>query len=745
MWPLALEDVAFEEAIAWFRAKVPMTRAEWDALSARAREKAFMVSGVAQLDVITDVWKAVDKALADGTTLKEFQKEVRTKLESAWAGSVKNPAWRMETISRTNVQLAYSAGRWRQLQDPAVKESHPFLRYDAILDDRVTAVCKGCNGTTLPAEHPFWKSHVPPLHFNCRSALAPLTAETAASLGITTEVPAAAAHDGFGAEPDVGQWEPHPVDYPAALWEVFKRKRSPLAEEAPPPIPEPRRADVILAEKIAGASGSNEGGVYLGTDDVKRYVKFYPDPAQARGEHLANRIYRDLGFETPESELFEHDGKLAYASIIVEGTTTLGKAGLTKERAKRVLEGFAADVLTGNWDAVGLTLDNVLLLDDGRPLRVDNGGTFLFRAKAGRKPTQLLSEITEWDRLRDATVNPAYASVLKAAGGVSDSAIKPGAVKGIKAILGLREAHGSWDAYVSATLPGFEGADRIAIVAMLDARTAKLQEKLRLLTKRTRRAKPETRKDDVVFDFTSEDGKKLRDWMSSKRYDLHSTYDPLFAKSGLHEEDVMKLRTAIGGWVSEMRLGSKHAELYAAFANLNDKAVAEKSEGALHLQRVQDTRRERWRLVMEAAGVSGPTPTHLQIHRGVSGLDWVKDVAKAWADEESEHVTLTSHELASWSLSADTGRQFARSRDQRNNALFSWRVPIDDAVYDQLADDASFITSYFGEHEVIAGPGHDKGQAIPKRNVAITYRGKKYGFTRRNALLAQLRKDGLLV
>src|SRR5437879_10136851 len=111
-----------------------------------ARKKAFMVSGVAQLDVIADVWRALEHAIRDGRTFADFKRDIGAKLEAAWAGTVKDPPTRLETIFRTNIQLTYSAGRYRQLTQPDTLEQRPIWLYSAILDSRITSVCKACNG-----------------------------------------------------------------------------------------------------------------------------------------------------------------------------------------------------------------------------------------------------------------------------------------------------------------------------------------------------------------------------------------------------------------------------------------------------------------------------------------------------------------------------------------------------------------------------------------------------------------------
>jgi hypothetical protein len=171
----------------------------------------------------------------------------------------------------------------------------------------------------------------------------------------------------------------------------------------------------IMSEKLQGQLGSNPGGVYKGPDGVARYVKFYANPEQAWNEAIANRLYRDLGIQVPRSVLFNDGGKLGIASPLIENAGTYQTLGLTKERARKVLMNGVADAFLGNWDAVGLSLDNVVELADGSIARIDQGGALLYRAKAGLKPASLLTSLTEWETLTSAK-NPAYAKVFQAAG-----------------------------------------------------------------------------------------------------------------------------------------------------------------------------------------------------------------------------------------------------------------------------------------------------------------------------------------
>jgi SPP1 gp7 family putative phage head morphogenesis protein len=249
----------FEEAVAWMRARVPMTDDEYAALQARARRKAFTVAGIAQLDLVSETLDALTAAVADGTTFEDFKTAMFEKLSAAW-GDSKRAGSRLETIWRTNLQLAYSAGRYAQLTDPDVLDSRPYWMYDAILDNRTSGLCRTLNGTVLEADNAWWNSHIPPLHHRCRSGLRSLTRDEARSRGITDEPSDLEPSNGFGYRPDLDEWQPDPTQYPGDLWDVFEShqmERSPRL--TPAQLPKDRRVpqDALLRgaspEEVAGA------------------------------------------------------------------------------------------------------------------------------------------------------------------------------------------------------------------------------------------------------------------------------------------------------------------------------------------------------------------------------------------------------------------------------------------------------------------------------------------------------------
>ncbi len=223
-WETSADPVDFDEAIEWFRQRVPMTRDDWDGLLEGARAKAFTVSHVAQVDTIAHAWTALDSALANGDTFEDFKSAIGDELEDSWGSQVANPEHRLETIFRTNVQSAYGAGRYRQLNNPAVKRRRPYRRMNVLLDNQTSGICTKVAGVLLPADHPWWRGRIPPLHFNCRTTIDALTEAEALALGVTRSPPHVEAQDGFGHDPDVSSWEPDPDDYPEELGRELRRK-----------------------------------------------------------------------------------------------------------------------------------------------------------------------------------------------------------------------------------------------------------------------------------------------------------------------------------------------------------------------------------------------------------------------------------------------------------------------------------------------------------------------------------------
>jgi hypothetical protein len=65
------------------------------------------------------------------------------------------------------------------------------------------------------------------------------------------------------------------------------------------------------------------------------------------------------------------------------------------------MEGFVADAWLANWDAVGIGHDNLLVGPDGDAVRIDVGGSLLFRAQGSPKGHAFGDKVGEINTLRD--------------------------------------------------------------------------------------------------------------------------------------------------------------------------------------------------------------------------------------------------------------------------------------------------------------------------------------------------------
>ena len=168
--------------------------------------------------------------------------------------------------------------------------------------------------------------------------------------------------------------------------------------------------DFSQLKKISGPKGSNAGGIYEAPDGSRWYVKQQKSAAHAKNEKLAADLYRAAGIDSPEIHI-SSDGKQTASRIIPEGSTKLGSADAAA--LSKVHEGFAVDALLANWDVAGLGYDNIIFDADGKPHRIDVGGSLQYRAQGGSKGSSFGTSVGEWDTLRDSTKNSQAAKIFK--------------------------------------------------------------------------------------------------------------------------------------------------------------------------------------------------------------------------------------------------------------------------------------------------------------------------------------------
>lgn len=157
----------FQEAIDHFRGKLSVSTEHWDDLVDEQHDVGFAVAGATKADVLDDLRKAVDQAIAKGTTLETFRKHFdKTVAEHGWS-YFGNRDWRTRLIFETNLTAAYQAGRYRQMTDPDILELRPYWQYRHYPQPHPRKQHEAWNGLVLPAKDPWWSTHYPPNGFKC--------------------------------------------------------------------------------------------------------------------------------------------------------------------------------------------------------------------------------------------------------------------------------------------------------------------------------------------------------------------------------------------------------------------------------------------------------------------------------------------------------------------------------------------------------------------------------------------------
>jgi hypothetical protein len=199
-------NTPFAEQLDFFRQKLNLPSERWDDIQKAAHDRAFIVAGAMQADLVGDLRESIDKAIELGTGLEEFRRDFSKIVEkhgwTGWTGegSTAGEAWRTRVIYQTNMATSYAAGRYRQLTDPDFVALFPFWRYvhnDSVMHPRPLHLHWGQIRLTLRHDHPFWKTHFPPNGWGCQCRVTPTEAPAD---GDATEPPA-----GWDGRNDLGQ------------------------------------------------------------------------------------------------------------------------------------------------------------------------------------------------------------------------------------------------------------------------------------------------------------------------------------------------------------------------------------------------------------------------------------------------------------------------------------------------------------------------------------------------------------
>jgi len=190
-------DVPSKEAIDRFTAKGLKPSFAWQDVMRDEHIASFTIAKMMDVDMLADVKASLDDAIANGVVFQDWADNIIPLLQSkGWWGrkavldpltgetviaQLGSPA-RLQTIFRTNMQSAYAAGHWDQIEAQA--EDAPYLMYDAIDDYRTRPEHRAWDGKIRPITDTFWKFHTPPCGWNCRCTVIQLDDSDLKQLGM---------------------------------------------------------------------------------------------------------------------------------------------------------------------------------------------------------------------------------------------------------------------------------------------------------------------------------------------------------------------------------------------------------------------------------------------------------------------------------------------------------------------------------------------------------------------------------
>lgn len=169
-----------KEALAYIKNKTLKVSFSYKDVWHEEHATAFTVAKAMQVDVLSDMKKAVEKAIEDGQSFEHFKKNIKPILQQkGWWGKkdMIDPVTgeivtaqlgsdrRLKTIYNVNLRSAYQKG---QYDATMASDLHPYLMYCVGNSKRHREQHLAWNGLILPKDDPWWANHLPQREYNCK-------------------------------------------------------------------------------------------------------------------------------------------------------------------------------------------------------------------------------------------------------------------------------------------------------------------------------------------------------------------------------------------------------------------------------------------------------------------------------------------------------------------------------------------------------------------------------------------------
>lgn len=236
LFDLLTKDIVFEEAVNYFKDKIPLKPSEFYKLSEEYKALAFTVSGYTSAQVIKKFYDELLNAIENGTTMRAFKNNMNEFLQTKGYEGITN--FQADNIFRTNMQTAYQVGHYKQMTSPDVMKFRPYWQYDAVNDKHTRPSHLAMDGRVFRADDPIWDVWYPPNGFRCRCGVKTLSERQVKERGLTVEmeVPRAAElgsryvniypDPNFSTNPAKVAFKPDLNNYPESIKKAYEKRSS---------------------------------------------------------------------------------------------------------------------------------------------------------------------------------------------------------------------------------------------------------------------------------------------------------------------------------------------------------------------------------------------------------------------------------------------------------------------------------------------------------------------------------------
>ena len=167
---IQFKPVPFEEAAKIVADRPVVSRDVFKKLLPEIRARAFLVSGVEDLNVVQQIRDLIAEIPRGGSW--EGAKEQIVEKLGPWMND-EAAEKRAILLMRHHGFQAYAAAQHEVMMEQ--KEVLPYWKYLTLGDERVRESHAALHGLILPADDPFWKTHYPPWDWGCRCRVIAVT------------------------------------------------------------------------------------------------------------------------------------------------------------------------------------------------------------------------------------------------------------------------------------------------------------------------------------------------------------------------------------------------------------------------------------------------------------------------------------------------------------------------------------------------------------------------------------------